>query len=296
MPRIDRLSPAAVANSLAAAGRQLKAWWSAGQAESLTPPGLYDQLSLFSFVVFCLNVLFLLGFYVIADYESLGAGEDSAAELLTAVLFGGSGLALFLAAGAAGRSWLRWVYILAGLGALFVAGEELSWGQHIFGFATPDSLAEINFQRETNLHNNYALPGIFRFLYSAVPTLLYVATIAAFILRKYRFGALPLPSLWLAFFFVLSLDYDDGLSLTEIAGLAGRHLLLILGIFLGVALLARDKRLLLAVLAVITLSGVAFYLRDQFFQYRWVVYGEMTESMRVLITKNYTVAYYISVV
>ena len=36
----------------------------------------------------------------------------------------------------------------------FVAfGEELSWGQHYFGFATPESLEGLNQQRELNLHN-----------------------------------------------------------------------------------------------------------------------------------------------
>ena len=289
MPRIDRLSPAAAGNALAAAGRQLKAWWPAGQAESLTPPGLYDQLSLFSFVGFCLNVLVLLGLYLVVNYQPLAVGEGSPAELLTAVLFGVSSLTLFLAAGAAGRGCLRLLYILAGLGALFVAGEELSWGQHIFAFATPNFLEGTNAQRETNLHNNYDLSGVFSFLYTTIPTLLYVATIAAFTLRKYRLGALPLPSLWLAFFFALSLNLDVGLSLTEIAGLAGRHLLLILGIFLGVALLSRDKHLLLVVLAVITLSGVAFYLRDQFSQYRWLVaYGELGEYLLSLAVFLYS--------
>ncbi len=33
------------------------------------------------------------------------------------------------------------------------AGEEISWGQRIFGFSTPDSLIEINRQSEFNIHN-----------------------------------------------------------------------------------------------------------------------------------------------
>lgn len=32
-------------------------------------------------------------------------------------------------------------------------GEEISWGQRIFGLETPDSLARINVQNETNIHN-----------------------------------------------------------------------------------------------------------------------------------------------
>jgi hypothetical protein len=36
---------------------------------------------------------------------------------------------------------------------LFGAGEEISWGQRIFGIETPEFLAEANAQKETNLHN-----------------------------------------------------------------------------------------------------------------------------------------------
>lgn len=32
-------------------------------------------------------------------------------------------------------------------------GEEISWGQRIIGFATPDELVEINAQKEFNFHN-----------------------------------------------------------------------------------------------------------------------------------------------
>jgi hypothetical protein len=31
--------------------------------------------------------------------------------------------------------------------------EEISWGQRLFGFATPETLAEINWQQEFNFHN-----------------------------------------------------------------------------------------------------------------------------------------------
>jgi len=35
----------------------------------------------------------------------------------------------------------------------FGAGEEISWGQRIFGWETPDALKEMNRQDETTLHN-----------------------------------------------------------------------------------------------------------------------------------------------
>lgn len=36
---------------------------------------------------------------------------------------------------------------------LFGMGEEISWGQRVFGIETPEFLAEVNAQKETNLHN-----------------------------------------------------------------------------------------------------------------------------------------------
>jgi hypothetical protein len=41
------------------------------------------------------------------------------------------------------------------LAAFFVVsgGEEISWGQRIFGFAGPEAVVELNKQHETNLHN-----------------------------------------------------------------------------------------------------------------------------------------------
>jgi hypothetical protein len=45
-----------------------------------------------------------------------------------------------------------WFLVLA-MFAFVAFGEEISWGQHIFGFSTPESFQEINKQKETNLHN-----------------------------------------------------------------------------------------------------------------------------------------------
>lgn len=49
--------------------------------------------------------------------------------------------------------WLKlWVGIAA-LAAIYVTGEEISWGQHVFQWATPENWSAINDQNETNLHN-----------------------------------------------------------------------------------------------------------------------------------------------
>lgn len=49
-----------------------------------------------------------------------------------------------------------WMVIFL-LGAIYYAGEEMSWGQHFFGWGTPEQWKEFNDQQETNLHNTSAI-------------------------------------------------------------------------------------------------------------------------------------------
>jgi hypothetical protein len=49
--------------------------------------------------------------------------------------------------------WLgAWVALITACCFLF-AGEELSWGQHLAGWSTPEGWGQVNDQQETNLHN-----------------------------------------------------------------------------------------------------------------------------------------------
>ncbi|MDJ0656919.1 MAG: hypothetical protein QNJ40_22350 [Xanthomonadales bacterium] len=50
-------------------------------------------------------------------------------------------------------AWLRWWTVALVVGCVYFAGEEISWGQHLFGWDTPAPLAGLNDQGETNLHN-----------------------------------------------------------------------------------------------------------------------------------------------
>lgn len=49
--------------------------------------------------------------------------------------------------------WLALWVVLAALGTLYVAGEEMSWGQHILNWSTPEYWQNVNDQGETNFHN-----------------------------------------------------------------------------------------------------------------------------------------------
>lgn len=88
------------------------------------------------------------------------AGEDGPIEWFGAVaVFAGACLLVLSyfrdATGTRRLERLKAQYARLLLAALFVfvAGEEISWGQRIFGFATPPSLHEVNAQGEMNVHN-----------------------------------------------------------------------------------------------------------------------------------------------
>ena len=82
--------------------------------------------------------------------------EDSLVEWLQFLSLLGAAIFLtFLAVRlpASGQKGMALVYGLVGAGAWFLAGEEISWGQRIFGWQTPESMEQINGQGETTLHN-----------------------------------------------------------------------------------------------------------------------------------------------
>lgn len=56
---------------------------------------------------------------------------------------------------------IKLMTVLFAIACIYIAGEEHSWGQHFFGWSTPDAWSAINRQQETNLHNTL---GIFNHL------------------------------------------------------------------------------------------------------------------------------------
>ncbi len=86
--------------------------------------------------------------------------EDGPLEYLGAISFFAASILFFLAfrslradsSASASRLKPYVALVLAGL-FFFAAAEEISWGQRLFGWGTPESLREANHQDETNLHN-----------------------------------------------------------------------------------------------------------------------------------------------
>lgn len=56
-------------------------------------------------------------------------------------------------------------YIIATLGLIFIAGDEISWGQRLFGVETPQNISQVNSQQETNIHNLYPVLPFTRLFY-----------------------------------------------------------------------------------------------------------------------------------
>lgn len=110
-----------------------------------------------------LAVALILGFKGVLGAEHplylMATREDSLVEWLTFLAYAGAGV-VAIAAGrrffATGRPLEGTLYLGLALALFGVAGEEISWGQRIFGIVTPEPFAE-NLQSELNLHN---LPGV----------------------------------------------------------------------------------------------------------------------------------------
>jgi hypothetical protein len=98
-------------------------------------------------------------FFLLAPraYAAFIDGERGLVELGTAVIVLPGfvlGLLIFLHhRRSLPTRWLAVWMLLNALACLYIAGEELSWGQHLMGWETPEGWQAVNDQQETNLHN-----------------------------------------------------------------------------------------------------------------------------------------------
>lgn len=67
-----------------------------------------------------------------------------------------------------GRYLFAGMYAFLCVGIFFIIGEEISWGQRIFGWATPEAMQEINKQDETNIHNLQGVGDTIKWLHLVV--------------------------------------------------------------------------------------------------------------------------------
>ena len=164
---------------------------------------------------------FILVFTNVAAFEKY-IGEDALVEWITVLGLLAGAFTCFKRAITL-RKHRTWLFIftsvLLGLVLFFGAGEEISWGQRIFGIESPDYFKEKNLQGETNLHN-LVLGGVkinmwvFSFLLTAVLGI-YLLVIP-FLYRKkkwmqnfVRYWGIPLPKTYqiIAFVFLFVTEF-----------------------------------------------------------------------------------------
>ena len=132
-------------------------------------------------------------------------------EMATAVIF-----AVIFAKNARARKF--WPTIFAGLFCLvlvLMAGEELSWGQRIFQWSTPEFFKENNWQSETNLHNLNTplfqnvlyLGGFLLLVILPIFREFFVGIVAKF--RRFKFVANWLPPRYFALIFLAIFSLGD---------------------------------------------------------------------------------------
>ncbi len=106
-----------------------------------------------------LGILFAFVFFMTLDMErawhwimeEFGILENL--QVLTLGLACSYGVLIFQDQRALAYPWLVPWITLTMVGCLLLIGEELSWGQHFFGWTTPVGLQAMNVEQETNIHN-----------------------------------------------------------------------------------------------------------------------------------------------
>jgi hypothetical protein len=108
-------------------------------------------------LLFPLLALLLIGVAKLKPYWYMVLNrEDGLVEWATAIVYlGATVFAISLVLSFWRRKERRYALLYAGLavGMIFVAMEEVSWGQRLLGIDTPEFIAEINLQGETTFHN-----------------------------------------------------------------------------------------------------------------------------------------------
>lgn len=128
------------------------------------PPKTVVTICVIPFVVALIGIITaLFGKEVYKWFTS----EDGFAESMQVVFYG---VALVLSLVFTQRQWrtgnklFALLYLGLSFALVFLIGEELSWGQRIFGWQTSEPFAAINKQAETNLHNIYGVGDAFKWI------------------------------------------------------------------------------------------------------------------------------------
>ncbi len=109
-----------------------------------------------AFPVALITVVYFIAYYDAEFYRRWIAGELGLLELgqpVIAAVAACYGLRILALRPAWPKKWLGPWAVLLVLGCIYIVGEEVSWGQQLVGWGTPEWIERLNDQGETNLHN-----------------------------------------------------------------------------------------------------------------------------------------------
>ncbi len=233
----------------------------------------WRRVSVLGYFCICLNTL-LIGCLAAVDPLLYGdlTREDELVEDASAVLFLLSGVLLFSTAAAERKLALRCVYVLGGVLMVFVAGEEISWGQRIFGFATPDFLASVNTQNEFNVHNIKNSLSKFNEAYISGALMLCVVTCAALLSRnKKSLFRIPLPSILLVLGMIIMVSHHPDTPIHNFRLIhkflihnffpyISDRVMLLLALILAYALFSKQYKLIIATAGATAIVAAIWYV------------------------------------
>jgi hypothetical protein len=145
-------------------------------------------LSLAFFAVFII--------WMILDIETLRrrTAEDDVIESITSILFLVSAIGFYIVMAKSEflkQRGTKGAYLMTLAWCLLMvvfAGEEISWGQRIFGFSTPDPLMEVNLQSEFNIHNIAIVDNLMGGKYRYLSIMMFMTGLFIPLFAMTRFG------------------------------------------------------------------------------------------------------------
>ena len=233
---------------------------------------------------YLLNAAFFYFIYIFVNhtqfYLSLN-GESGFIELGGAfALFVTSVLLLFCAKYckvAKQPNYMYWAFITIGGLFFWAAGEEISWGQHMFGTLTPEWLANINDQNETNIHN--INKKFFDRLLERATILLTLITMVMHFRGKEHFLGFKLPEYPLNLAFMLLPMYD---SFKKVSVHMWTISLAILLGYIILAIIKKNNKLMMMSILFIMITSISIYFHhtnSSLFGSNLNIYNEIRETM-----------------
>lgn len=145
--------------------------------------GLSNELKIFTILALVLlAMVHYLFYYDPVNYVFMIA-EDHWAEYSTSVNYAISGILLLFLSFRVKTSLPRILYLLIGISAILIAGEEISWGERLISLPSSISfIKEYNLQGEITLHNLQMLETINSRLHSIAAYLILIWSLISIIL------------------------------------------------------------------------------------------------------------------